>query len=74
MSEESKITTTVSVSRKVNTGNYESADLFVAISGITEDTTPDEMDWMLDQGKIAYSKIADRIREQTTEIRKHKEV
>lgn len=53
-----ELTTTVSVHQKVNIQNYESAEVFVSVSGITMHTTPDEIDDMLEQSKVAYSKLA----------------
>ncbi len=50
---------TLSLSRKVNLGNYESIELFVAVGGITPYTTDEEIDNLLeDQGRVAYGKIA----------------
>lgn len=58
---------TMSLSMKVNLGNYESADAFIALSNITDETTEAEMAaLMTDQGRLAYGVLrqglADRIK------------
>lgn len=65
----------MSVTRKINLGNYESADAFISISGISEDTTPKEIDAILDgPGAIAYRKIADRLNARIKDMRAEKAV
>lgn len=46
--EEPRITATISMSRKVNLGNYESADAFLSVGGITESTTVEDVVALLD--------------------------
>lgn len=49
----------VSVSRKVNLGNYESADFFLSVSGIVPGTTEEEIAALVEnEGKIAYRLLA----------------
>ena len=69
---ETELTLSISLQQKVKTANqYEMAELFLNLGGITMGTTPDEMDEMLDgQGKIAYQKLANKMREITQELRK----
>ena len=63
------LSATVTVERSVQPAPYESAKVFLAISGIRPETTPDEMDEILDQTKIAYIKIVERIRLKTEKLR-----
>ena len=62
-------TVTVSMSRKINLGNYESADCFVSLSGVRAGMTPEEMEPLLETGKVAWSKVADALREQVRSVR-----
>ena len=52
----------MSLSRKVNTGNYNSADVFVSVSGIGPTTTQEEIDAILDgPGALAFNSIRERL-------------
>lgn len=58
------LTLTASISRKVNLGNYESAEVFVSLSGLTRDTTEAEVDEMLaGPGAIAWKKLLASVNE-----------
>ena len=59
----------ISLSRKINLGNYESADFFVSLNGVTADTLPDEMEELLNVGKIAYDLIRKDIAGKVAAIR-----
>ena len=50
-------TLSISVDMKVNLGDYNSAGAFVSMSGVTAETTPEEMDRVLETGKIAWDKL-----------------
>ena len=65
-----QLSVSISVSRKINLGNYESADAFLSISGVTEETTEAEIDELLDgKGALAFKKLADRMREKVDTLR-----
>lgn len=54
-----KLSVSISLSRKMNLGNYESADVFISVSGITDETTESEIDDLIEgNGALAYKKIA----------------
>ena len=57
MDEQREPTITVSMARKVNMGNYESADCFVAISGGRAGMTAEEMAPLMDTAKVAWDLV-----------------
>lgn len=59
----------LSVSRKINLGNYESADAFVSISGVTAETTEAEIDALIEgKGALAFQKIAAALNEKVKTV------
>lgn len=64
------LTTSVTVSHKIQTAPYESAEISVTVDGIEDGTTPDEIDMMLAQGRLAYTAIRDEVKRRTAEHRK----
>ena len=63
-------TITVSLARKVNLGNYESADVFMSVNGITHETTEEDINALLDgPGAIAYKCIRTRLAEKVKELK-----
>lgn len=64
-----ELTSTVSVQQKVNIGRYESADLFMSVHGVGVNTTPDEMDEIIAQSKVVYSKLAREMKMKVAAIR-----
>ena len=47
----------IGLSHKINLGNYESAELSLHISGLTESTTSEEIDRLLTNGKLGYEAL-----------------
>lgn len=69
MSEELSTAVSVSHKIKVHPQGYEMAEVFTSISGVTASSTPDDIDEMLDQATIVYTKIIERLRLKTKQIR-----
>lgn len=63
-------TITISVSRKINLGNYESADAFVSLSGITAGMTQEDMEPLLETGKIGWELLRAAIHDKVQEMRR----
>lgn len=57
MTEVREPTLTISMARKINMGNYESADCFVSISGVTAGMSAEEMAPLLETGKVAWDQV-----------------
>lgn len=64
------LTTSVTVSHKIQSAPYESAELSVTIDGIDEDTTEGDIEQALARGQIAYKQIRDEVRLKTDKMRK----
>ena len=65
------LSVTLSISMKVNLGNYESADAFLSISNVTAETTDDEIVDVLDgPARIAYDALKARLGPRIEELRK----
>jgi hypothetical protein len=62
-------TVTVSIAMKVNLGNYESADAFVSLSGLREGASVEEIESLLDTGKLAWSVMTERLSEKVNDLR-----
>ena len=63
------LTTSVTVSHKIQTAPYESAEVSITVNNIREDTTPDEIDRMLMQSKVGYTTIRDELRARIAAVR-----
>lgn len=70
MSDERPPTIAISMSRKINMGNYESAECFVSISGVTEDMTAEQLEPLMETGKVAWELVRARLTEQVRDMRK----
>ena len=62
--EQREPTTTVSMSRKLNLGNYESCDVFISLNGIRAGMTPVELAPLLNTTKIAWELVRAALLEQ----------
>ena len=60
----------VTIDRKINLGNYESASVGLVLSGVPVGATVEEIDAMLDAGKIMYDQMRIRLQEQVVERRR----
>lgn len=65
----SKPSLSISLSQKVNLGNYQSADAFVSVRGVTEDTTDEDLERLMGRGKLAWNKLAGALTEEVRRIR-----
>lgn len=63
------MTLSVSYTRKINLGNYESADVFFAVSGIPVGATGDEIADALVTGELAYEQVKAAVAARAQEIR-----
>lgn len=59
----------ISVSFKANLGNYQSAEVSMWVSGLEKDATEEQIDEMLEVGKVAFDRIKERIRAKVKAIR-----
>lgn len=67
---EESIYGTISLSMKINLGNYESAEAFISLSNINEQTTQEEIDRLLDGNmKIGYDSLKLRMAQRINSIR-----
>lgn len=58
------------MSVKLNMGNYQTAELFLSVSGITAETTPEEIAAILDgPASNTFEQIKDRMRTRMQELK-----
>ena len=69
MEESQAPTVSVPVSMKVNLGNYESADAFVSLSGLREGAPLEEIEALLDTGKLAWGAMTERLMAKANALR-----
>jgi len=59
----------LSVEMKVNLGSYNSAGAFVSMSGVTRETTEEEMDGLLANGRMAWEKLRADLAEKVRQLK-----
>ncbi len=60
----------VSISRKINLGNYESAEVWVSLTGIEAGTTQEEIQAALATGALAYDALKPAVVQKVKDLRK----
>lgn len=60
----------VSVEMKVNLGNYESAGASIVVSGLHAGATSEEIEQLLDTGKVAYDLMKVRLGHKISDLRR----
>jgi hypothetical protein len=63
----------VSLGRKINMGNYESLDVHVSLSGFTAETTEEEMEAAIANGRVGYNLVVGEINRRVRAIRGREE-
>ncbi len=61
----------VSISRKLNLGNYESAEVWVSLTNIDASTTPAEIEAALAAGALGYTALKAAVAEKVKDVRQH---
>lgn len=59
----------VSIARKINLGDYESVDIFMAVSGIEAGATDEEIEELLVTGERAFSLLKNRMSKKIKDIK-----
>lgn len=60
---------TVAVDMKVNLGNYESASVGLILSQLPAGATEQDIDALLDTGRLAYDMMRERLKSKVAETR-----
>ncbi len=63
----------VSISRKLNLGRYESADVMLSLSGIEPGTTTAEIEAALATGALGYSAVKSALAVKVGELRRERQ-
>ena len=69
MTEEAQPKITISMDMKVNLGNYESASVGLILSQLPVGATLEEIEALLDTGKLAYERMRERLKAKVAEVR-----
>ena len=67
MTDHDGIRVSISLSRKVNLGNYESADAFISLSDVPVGATEEEIEDALDTGRLVWERMKPRLIAQARE-------
>lgn len=65
-------TISVSIRHTINLGNYESAQAHIELHNLPVNATEEDMNTLLDTGKLAYRLMGERLKTQVQEIQKLK--
>lgn len=63
------LSVSISLERKVNLGNYETAGIFISVNGVKPGTSAEDIDAALDTGKIAYERIRLALKDKVEALR-----
>ena len=69
MTEQDDVRVAVSISRKINLGDYESVDIFMSVSGLEVGVTGQEIEEALATGQQAFTLLSKRIRARMDQVR-----
>jgi hypothetical protein len=70
--EQREPTTTVSMSRKINLGNYESCDVFVSLNGVRAGMAEKDLEPLLNTTQIAWGLVRKHLLEQIAAAKANK--
>lgn len=64
MTDEQKPTISISLARKINTGQYENADVSLRIDGLTSDMTEEDIAQLIGVGRLGWDQMRSALVEQ----------
>ncbi len=73
MSNEEGLRVSVSVSKKVNLGNYQSADMFLAVSNIEVGAQPGDIREAIETGELAFVLLEEAIDKKVRALREQQQ-
>ena len=69
MSDDVEMKVSVSVSRKINLGNYESVDIFMALSNVEPGASEEEIEEAMETGDMAWQVLKKHVAEKLRSIK-----